>query len=53
MTGALFLQGGVDSLEKLWWHISGKQYQVNFGQFRVEGVWLEAGRLGWLALTSW
>lgn len=45
--------GGVDDLEKLWWHISGKQYQVNFGQFRVEGLWLEAGRLGWLALTSW
>ncbi len=45
--------GGVDDLEKLWWHISGKQYQVNFGQFRVEGLWVEAGRLGWLALTSW
>ena len=45
--------GGVDDLEKLWWHISGKQYQVNFGQFRIEGLWLEAGRIGWLALTSW
>ena len=45
--------GGVDDLEKLWWHISGKQYQVNFGQFRIEGLWVEAGRLGWLVLTSW
>ena len=45
--------GGVDDLEKLWWHISGKQYQVNFGQFRAEGLWVEAGRLGWLVVTSW
>jgi hypothetical protein len=52
-THPLWNWGGVDDLEKLWWHISGKQYQVNFGQFRVEGLWVEAGRLGWLALTSW
>lgn len=36
--------GGVDDAQKWWWHVSGKQYQVNLGQFRMEHLLLETKR---------
>ncbi|MDP6461252.1 MAG: DUF2723 domain-containing protein, partial [Gemmatimonadota bacterium] len=45
--------GGVKDLERLFWHVTGKQYRVNLLTFRPEGLLLEAKRLSWLALVAW